>query len=251
MRSQTDALWPLLLEKAWIAFMGGKGYGDICANDQADFSSAARKRVSAHAGCVVQVLTGIMFDMHTVESRSAKDLWEDVSTAVSGGQPCFAGTLGDKYQHKYDQLEDEWHIKIFCNHCYIIADTREQGHERYFRLRNPHNRLANERNQDGDTCAEKLHKCGTLVAPPKIHRVGTVANLESALLHGQEFECTVAQFQEYFHTYEVSRRGVESSEALLERAKSMITFAGRSALDMPATQYDVQDMMEHDDDDDS
>ena len=30
MRSNTKALWPMLIEKAWIKLLGGLGYDDIC-----------------------------------------------------------------------------------------------------------------------------------------------------------------------------------------------------------------------------
>eukprot|EP01046_Picozoa_sp_COSAG06_P114253 COSAG06_NODE_61045_length_269_cov_0.582353_1_plen_89_part_11 len=30
MRSNTKALWPMLIEKAWIKLLGGAGYDDIC-----------------------------------------------------------------------------------------------------------------------------------------------------------------------------------------------------------------------------
>ena len=33
MRSSTMALWPLLLEKAWVSLLGGTSYGDICPED--------------------------------------------------------------------------------------------------------------------------------------------------------------------------------------------------------------------------
>lgn len=222
MRSDTNALWPLLLEKAWIAFMGGSDYGDICANEKSDFSAAAAKRITAHAGCVVQVLTGIMFDMHTIESRSSNQIWEDINAAVKEGAPCFAGTFGQ--DRVYEELEDELQIKLYANHCYVVCQSWEKEGERYLRLRNPHNRLAGESRQSSVADeATLLQKAGTLVAKPKVHRMNTMTALDSALLHGQEFDCTVDQFGKYFRTYEVSRRGTAS---LLDKAKSVVQFAG-------------------------
>ena len=58
-----------------------------------------------------------MFDMHMVEARSVKDIWEDVSKAVADGAPCFAGTFPGSKQEKYYQLEDEHNIKLYVALC--------------------------------------------------------------------------------------------------------------------------------------
>ncbi len=34
MRSNTKALWPMLIEKAWIKLLGGAGYDDICPDGE-------------------------------------------------------------------------------------------------------------------------------------------------------------------------------------------------------------------------
>ena len=213
--------------------MGGTSYGDICASDETDFTTAASKSVSAHAGSVVQVLTGIMFDMHNTETRSVQEVWCDLQGALDEGSPCFAGTLGDKHQKAYDQLEEEHNIKLYCNHCYVICSAHTDGDDKYLRLRNPHNRLHGERNSAKTTKSKALHKAGTLVTKPKVHRMNSITVNESALMRGQEFDCTVEQFKAYFHTYEVSRRGVTN---LLDRKKSTITFAGIQCHEVPMTQ---------------
>ncbi len=51
-------MWSLLIEKAFIAFMGGECYDDIC--EGSDFSTATTKGVTAHASSVIQVFARIM-----------------------------------------------------------------------------------------------------------------------------------------------------------------------------------------------
>lgn len=53
--------------------------------------------------------------------------------------------------------------------------------------------------------------------------MATMTALASALLHGQEFDCTVEQFRRFFQTYEVSRRGTDS---LRDRQQSAVMFGG-------------------------
>ena len=63
MRSATHSLWPLIFEKAWISFLGGTSYDDICdASGKTSGSGTSRLRgFPLHAGFVVQSLTGIMY----------------------------------------------------------------------------------------------------------------------------------------------------------------------------------------------
>ena len=63
MRSATHSLWPLIFEKAWISFLGGTSYDDICdASGKTSGSGSSRLRgFPLHAGFVVQSLTGIMY----------------------------------------------------------------------------------------------------------------------------------------------------------------------------------------------
>ena len=160
-----------------------------------------------------------------MEARSPNQIWEDIDRAVKEGAPCFAGTFGQ--DRIYEELEEDLQIKLYANHCYVVCQTWEQGGDRYLRLRNPHNRLAGESRQssaaDEASLLQGLQRAGTLVAKPKVHRMNTMTALDSALLHGQEFDCTVEQFGKYFRTYEVSRRGTAS---LLDKAKSVVQFAG-------------------------
>eukprot|EP00939_MAST-03C_sp_MAST-3C-sp1_P000240 g240.t1 len=219
MQSPTHALWPLLLEKAWIKFLGGISYDDIC-DDAKGKKSGGSKRLRGfplHAGFVVQSLTGIMYDMYQLEQRTDHEIFSDMSRVFESRTPCFVGTFKStsKTRAMYKKLQQTERIKIFSNHNYAVLGWRQMEEDgvRYFRIRNPHNRTRVKRS-----------KTMTLACPARIHRMTTQAKI-NPLEHGQEFECTIEQLRRYFMTYEISRRGGTS---LCDQRRSIVTFAGKS-----------------------
>jgi hypothetical protein len=229
MRSSTKALWPLLIEKAWISLLGGAGYGDICPEEGVGFEVAAAKNIKPHSGCVIKCFTGIDYDMHVFEDRSDSQIWDDVSQACRNGMPCFVGTKGPNALKLYEQLERERFLKLFANHCYTIlacAEKKEAGTVvRYVTIKNPHNNsqeLANphriwKAKKEVETAAEdmqdtqddSLRRDHTLAPQAALHRMSTVhakQSMKKDASFKDAFMCTFGELRTYFHSYEMSKR---------------------------------------------
>jgi hypothetical protein len=110
-KSKTDALWPLVLEKAWVAHCQGESYADICAGLWGN----------CNPGYVAQTLTHkysgtMMFNIGDYSGKYDKNHELVVACRKAGnkGRPITMGTIDSTAKNKavFEKMRQEENIKV-------------------------------------------------------------------------------------------------------------------------------------------